>query len=129
MTITNLQPESIQPPILNTEQLEELLMLGATDYVEVRNDVMECVPTHIRLIRKAIQDGNAKQLRTEAHSLHGVVAILGAETIIQKLNALRQQELPEPTNAEAIQTQFETLWQQTLIAIQQWEKAKPELAT
>ncbi len=103
-------------------------MLGAADYLDLIGDVIESVPGRIRRIGAAIQDSDGKQLRAETHSLQGMVSFFGCEALIRNLIILEQQPLPDPATASEVQAQLQALWQQTLLAIRQWEKTVPELA-
>jgi len=117
-------PEDSQ--LLNVEQLQSLVTLGAADYFDLIGDVIGSVPGRISQIAAAIQEGNAKQLRADAHGLRGMLSYFGCEAMTRSLNFLELQPLPEPAAASAIQARLQALWQKTLDAIQKWEKSVPE---
>jgi len=125
-TETSYLDHSQDSLLLNVEQLQSLVALGAADYFDLIGDVIGTVPGRINQIVAAIQGGDAKQVRAEAHGLRGMLSYFGCEALTSSLNTLEQQPLPAPEAADTIQAQLQALWQQTLSAIQQWEKTVPE---
>lgn len=115
-------------PLLDIEQLETLIVLGAADYHDLFGDVTGSVPDRIQRIGAAIQAGNAKQLRADAHELRGMLLYFGCEAMTRRLNLLELPPSPATAEAGAIQEQLLELWQQSLAAIQQWQQSVPELA-
>ncbi len=115
-------------PLLNVEPLEALVTLGVDGYYDLIGNLIETVPGRIARIGAAIQEGDGKQLRADAHGLRGMLSYFGCEAMTRSLNILEQQPLPAPAAASTIQEQLLALWLESLAGIQQWEKSVPEFA-
>lgn len=125
---SSLSGPSQGPSLLNLEQLETLVVLGRVDYLDLLNDVSQSVPVQLDHIRAAIAGGQASQLAATAHELRGMLLYFGCDAMTGRLGALEAQPVVAAAQAGTIHAELLSVWQQTLAAIQLWEKTVPGFA-
>ena len=114
--------------LINPRQLEPLAILGIKDFHEILGDVVRDVPGCLESLRAAIHAGDIAALKARAHSLRGMLGNFGCVAMTARLAQIEHLESIDPTEADAVQTELQQLWDQSLAAIKAWEKAVPEFA-
>lgn len=114
--------------LLDLRQVEHLILIGRMDYLDLLGDVMRDVPLHLESIRSAIQEGDITELQARAHNLRGMISYFGCAAMAARLARLELHETIAPDQARAVHTELQSIWEQSLAAIKQWEKTIPEFA-
>ncbi len=114
--------------LLDLEQLESLIVLGAEDFRELLGDVIGSVPGQITRIHADIHAGDAPHLRAHAHELRGMLLYFGCQALAMRLDELEHHPQAPSAEAAAIHADLETLWHHSLAAIQAWQLTVPEFA-
>ena len=114
--------------LINPRQLEPLAILGIEDFHDILGDVVRDVPGCLKSLRAAIRAGDIATLKARAHSLRGMLANFGCVAMTARLARIEHLESIDPTEADAVQTELQQLWDQSLAAIKAWEKSVPEFA-
>ena len=114
--------------LINPRQLEPLAILGIEDFHEILGDVVRDVPGCLDNLRAAIHAGDIAALKARAHSLRGMLGNFGCVAMTARLARIEHIESIDPAEADAVQTELQQLWEQSVAAIKAWEKAVPEFA-
>jgi len=118
---------SPQVQLLDYHQLESYAVIGVEDYLRLLSDVIEDIPNQMDQIRDSIQQGNAPQIKARAHGLRGLVAYFGCVAMAARLAQLENQEDTVPTQACAIHTELQVIWEQSLAALNSWRQSMTNL--
>ncbi len=116
----------MQAPLLDLEPLESFVVLGYEDYLDLLGDVIRDVPGHLESIHTAILAGNSADVSTRVHSFRGMVSYFGCIALTGRLAELERQPAIAPTEAAAIHTELQDLWDRSLAALKDWEKSVPD---
>ncbi len=119
----------MESKLLDTHQLEPFIMIGITDYLDLLNDVIRDVPGHLENIRNAIRDGNSREFKNHAHTLRGMISHFGCIAMTTRLAQLEHHETVTPDQAAAVHAELQTIWEQSLAALKEWEKTAPGFAS
>lgn len=114
--------------LLDTKQLDSFITIGYDDYIDLLGDVIRDVATHLVSIQTAIQQGNLVDLRARSHSLRGMLSYFGCIAMTARLKVLEESSSLTPPQAAAIHGELQSLWDQSLTAIRNWEKSVPNFA-
>ncbi|KAB2640420.1 MAG: Hpt domain-containing protein [Verrucomicrobia bacterium] len=114
-----------QLPLLDYHQLETFAVIGVADYLRLLTEVIEDIPKQMDQIRAAIQEGNVPQILARAHGLRGLVAYFGCVAMTESLAQLEKQEHFPPAQATAIHAELQSVWQQSLAALNAWQQSLP----
>lgn len=116
------------PPLIDIRKLRLFVILGIADYRELLGDVLREVPEQLVNIRDFIRQGDSVQRKQCAHSLRGILGYFGCVAMTARFTQVEAEETIMPEQADAIYAELETLWQNSLAAIREWEKSVPEFA-
>ena len=119
---------SPKPALIDPEQLETFIDLGAAAYRDILGDATRLLPAYLAAIRDSIAENDVAKLNASAHKARGTLLTFGCAAMTKKCDELEILKTLIPNQALAIHAELEALWQQTLAAIKQWERSVPEFA-
>lgn len=119
----------MESTLIDYHQLEPFIVIGIADYLDLLNDVIRDVPSHLENIRIAIRDGNTREFKNLAHTFRGMISHFGCIAMTARLAQLEHYESIVPNQAAAIHAELQALWGQSLAALKDWEKSVPNFAT
>ncbi|MEI6654174.1 MAG: response regulator [Verrucomicrobiota bacterium] len=116
---------SAQPMLIDTRQLDTFIDIGSVGYHDILGDLIRDVPDYLSHIRDSIQAGDADVLKRRLHSLKGILACFGCVATTTRLAQLEQQTRVDAELATPLHAELHDLWEQSLVAIQAWERSVP----
>jgi len=117
-----------EPSLINTRKLHTFVLLGMADFHELLGDMLREVPLQLDQIATTIRQGDVAECKLQAHSLRGILGYFGCVAMTARLNEIEKQDSIMPEIAEDIHTELLTLWENSLVAIREWEKSVPQFA-
>jgi PAS domain S-box-containing protein len=117
------------PALIDSEQLDTFIDIGAVEYHDILGDMIRDVPVCLETIRTLIEDGDMPAFKRRVHSLKGSLACFGCVAMTERLSRLEHQANITVGDATPLHAELQALWQQSLCAIQEWEKSVPAFSS
>ena len=114
------------PPLIDCRKLEIFRILGMDTYRELLGDVILEVPAKLEHIRTAIEQDDFPECKLHVHALRGILAYFGCVAMTTRLAQVENQQGIAPELAAATCAELQTLWDNSLAAIREWENSQPD---
>lgn len=120
---------SEEPSLLNIRQLRSFIVFGHADFLELLEDMKNDIPIRFAAVREAMIAGDAGECSAAAHVSRGALSYFGCVALNKRLAEIEALETVGPSQAESYFTELNTIWDNTLAAIKEWERGVPEFNT